>query len=691
MVEGNVVPQRTLQRLERDLGGVSLRSDGRTFELHHEGRCLLVLPVWPEAVGAAEADVDADAVRVEGPGGAATLSVEGQTVCWQFDARRQVHDTLACFTGGQIAAEQWHTFVFNGHDRLWDAAQDVRVPIKSCNAVVGEVRANWFGNVPPRVAAFDLGAAGWLGVSLPGALSVAQTTLGFHRGRFGIELSEYRPSADAGPLRVYLRAGLRSPEEALSFHAEMTRKLGHWRDRREHPAWWSLPRWGMYDENCFVGRTSLDAPDARDSPLTAARIRAWAEQVRQVTGVDEFFIAYDQGYFRRYGEYVPVDSLGGVEGFRGLIDEMRRRGVRTGLYCHPFHADLGIPVIAEHPEWLVQGDNPSAPPVSGDMRLGTLDWTHPGARDYMAGVVRRIVSAEPGCLNADWLMVNNNHVPDPLACRFHDRGWGIGDRMAYLARKAIYEAAKAHKPDVLVSFIGCDPVLQETADLFWVNESWGESCDNWHRMARAVSRCLPGTLLAVNPYILSHTKHAEFATVMPAYSVPAAMPLNHIHTHGHSKQWQPMTPENLRRWAASWRVYANAPMHADQPRQVDLDGDRLTAWRKHARGPLAGFYAALALGRRALVTYSEREARVMACDYVVVDVPLPPGAVVSAVEAVAGDGAVAAQPGCLIERDGERFVRLELSDSGAGQTGGGGPLYVRITYTLPGQGCDAAP
>ncbi|HEX7011006.1 MAG TPA: hypothetical protein VF184_13570 [Phycisphaeraceae bacterium] len=201
-------------------------------------------------------------------------------------------------------------------------------------------------------------------------------------------------------------------------------------------------------------------------------------------------------------------------------------------------------------------------------------------------------------------------------------------------------------------------------------------------MARAVSRCLPGTLLAVNPYILSHTKHAEFVTIMPAYSVPSAMPLNHIHTHGHAKQWQPMTQENLRRWAASWRVYINAPMTADQPRRIDFDGQRLTAWRKHAHGPLAGFYAALALGRRAMATYSPTEARVMACDYLVADVPLPPQAILTAVEAVADDGSAQPQPFSMIERSGQRLVRLELADSGSGQTGYGGPLYIRIAYTL---------
>ncbi|HEX7011005.1 MAG TPA: hypothetical protein VF184_13565 [Phycisphaeraceae bacterium] len=452
--------QDTLERLELSLeNGFRLHGDRQALTIQHGRQPLIRLPIWPREVDGKNAEPRLEPNKLDLRSGreCVSLTIEHDAICWQFESSREVFDTLACFVGGWIDARQWHTFVFNGHDRVWDASEAAAVQIKSCNEVIGEVRGNWFGNVPPRVAAFDLGEAGWMAVSIPAALSVAETTFRFHNGAFGLELHGYRPTAEAGPLRVYLRPGLASPEDALEFHSQVTRALGYWRDRANHPAWWALPRWGMYDENCHAGQTSLDAPDAQRSPLTAQRVRDWVEQVRHVTGLEEFFVFFDQGYFRRYGEYTPVDSLEGVEGFRRLIDTMRQRGVRTGLYCHPFHVDLGIPQVAAHPEWLVRGHELSAPPVSSDMRLASLDWTHPEARRYMQEVVRRLVSPEPGCLNADWLMVNNNHVPDPRACRLHDPSWGVGDRMAYLVRKSIYETAKRHKPDVLVSFIGCDP------------------------------------------------------------------------------------------------------------------------------------------------------------------------------------------------------------------------------------------
>lgn len=610
---------------------------------------------------------------------------EAGTIRCAFRSTGASADSLVCFPGGSIHASEWRTFVFNGHDRLWDAAEDAAVEVKSCNPVCGRVADDWYTNVAPRVAAFHLHDGSWLAVSVPGALPVAATVFHFHDSRFHITFRGYRPTCREAPLlRVYLKPGLATAEEALTFHAEVTAEVGHRSSCASGPDWWSWPRWHMYDENCLAGETSLNAPDAAQSPLTAERLRDWVKQVRDVTGTASLLVAFDQGYFTRYGQYMPVDSLGGVAGFRKVIDELREDGVRVGLYCHPYHVDTHIPEIAAHPDWLVQGHEPGAPRVVSNMALASLDWTHPEAREYMYNVVRRLVSSESGCLNADWLMMNNSHVPDPLTCRFHDPDWGIGDRMAYLARKAIYDTAKSCETATMVSYIGSDPFLQDTTDVVTINESWGETCDNWHQMAHVVTRCFPGKLFATSPYILSHPKHAEFVTALPAYSVPTAMPLSKIHIHGHSTKWVPMTVENHRRWASSWQVYQNAPMTPGQVTHVDFSGGQLDAWRQYTAGPLSGFYAALAIQCRALVTYSESEARVMAMDYLVADIPLPPGATVRGVDCVLEDGSRESMPSAVVELNGGRFVRIELTDCGAGQRGREGYLYLSVLYDLEG-------
>jgi hypothetical protein len=54
------------------------------------------------------------------------------------------------------------------------------------------------------------------------------------------------------------------------------------------------------------------------------------------------------------------------------------------------------------------------------MQVRFVDWTHPDARDYLRRRIHYLLSPEPGGLNADWLCVHNNHVPDPRQWKFHD-------------------------------------------------------------------------------------------------------------------------------------------------------------------------------------------------------------------------------------------------------------------------------
>jgi hypothetical protein len=117
-------------------------------------------------------------------------------------------------------------------------------------------------------------------------------------------------------------------------------------------------------------------------------------------------------------------------------------------------------------------------------------------------------------------------------------------------------------------------------------------------------------------------------------------------------------------------------MTADQERWLDYQEGEVFACRKYTQGPLAGFYAARTFGRRCFATYSETQALVASTLEQVVDVPLPPGAEITGVEAVRHDGGTVVWPfQAVSDGRGER-VRLEVQDSG------GEVLYYRIRYHL---------
>lgn len=265
-----------------------------------------------------------------------------------------------------------------------------------------------------------------------------------------------------------------------------------------------------------------------------------------------------------------------------------------------------------------------------------VNWTHPDARDYLRRRIHYLLSAEPGGLNADWLCVHNNFVPDPRQWRFHDLRWGLGDLTKFKVMREVYQAAKAAKPEAMVRWIIAESWGQPFVDRVYLNEDWSDTCDHWFRMARIVTRTLAGTLVDATPWFLSWAEAQEFWMVLPAFGVAGNHPLSQFRV-GRRGDWEEAQPEDHRRWAASWQVYRNAPMTADQERRLDYQEGEVFAGRKYKQGPLAGFYAARAFGRRCFATYSETQALLAGTLEQVVDVPLPPGAEIAGVEAVRHD------------------------------------------------------
>lgn len=603
-----------------------------------------------------------------GPGLAAevVVGVDHGHLFYEVRARENFFPRFTYLPDSRIHASRWQTFVYNSDDRQWVADQDKVVGVTAASVVLGEVQATWYPNVAPHVAAYKLSDGTWLGMCVPGPLPVAELQFRWINRRFSLRFDYLRPSGAEGQMpRVYLAPGLSEPESALEIQAALTQALGFWRDRRGHPGWWNLPVWGLYDENCWVGGSGVNPPPPASRALTPARVKNWVKRVEAITGLREFFIMAEQGYFSRYGEFEPVASLGKTKGMRRLIDDLRRQGKRVGLYFHPFFVDRRIPEIARHPEWLAQGDAaPSAVPISANMQVAFVDWTHPDAREYLRRRIRYLLSAEEGCLNCDWLCVHNNHIPDPRQWKFHDPRWGVGDLLKFKVMREVYQAAKSAKPEALVRWIIAESWAQPFVDRVYLNEDWSDTCDNWFRMARIVTRTLPGTLVDATPWFLSRAKAREFWMVLPAFGIACNHPLSQfrIGRHGH---WEQAQPEDHRRWAASWRVYQNAPMTADQERRLDYRDGELVAYRKYTRGLLAGFYAARTLGRRCFATYNEYQALVTSTLAQVVDVPLPPGMDIAGVETVRHEGRASACSFQLVKQDCGMTARLEAQDSGA--------------------------
>jgi hypothetical protein len=143
----------------------------------------------------------------------------------------------------------------------------------------------------------------------------------------------------------------------------------------------------------------------------------------------------EQGAYRCYGDYRPIDTMGSVDGFRQMVDNLREENVRVAYYIHPFLTNTRVDFYREHPEAFCKPKDPDHRTRYGlehgdsSPRFELVDWTHPVGREHMLNQVEMLISDGPGCLNCDWLRSNQWKSPDPRVFDFHDPDWGIGDLM----------------------------------------------------------------------------------------------------------------------------------------------------------------------------------------------------------------------------------------------------------------------
>ena len=121
---------------------------------------------------------------------------------------------------------------------------------------------------------------------------------------------------------------------------------------------------------------NLRAIDAHDLPVDVVQVDdGWSPGLGEGLGVAE-----------RFGS-LPA-----------LVDEIRSSGRRAGLWLAPFLVGSRTTLAREHPDWLV-GD---AGRNWGQQLVG-LDVTHPGVRELLVHVLRRVVDLGIDYLKLDFL------------------------------------------------------------------------------------------------------------------------------------------------------------------------------------------------------------------------------------------------------------------------------------------------
>ncbi len=631
-------------------------------------------------------------------GGAVHLAIRDGYVCYWMETDQQRLESLTYFPSSAATGNDWQTYLSDDHDRRWDIALDAEVLISSAYPGMnvddadghgmtdpGDMPPTWIWNIPVRALSFLTDDGDWLGLSVPGALPLGVTRLRMEAQQFSMTFQVVQASCEEWQLpQIYFVPGLCGPYDVLDSHRGISQTRG-WVIEKDpdHPEWWTYPYFKCVDEMLRVHGAWFKYDDEGNpsTALTTENWLNWIETVAESTGLEGRMNAViDQFWSYRYGSRVVTDELGGVEGLRKTIDELREKGIRVGLYLHQYTIDKSIPFYQEHPECFCESLDPDfqlrhGVQVGADSSLAYIDWTHPGGRQYVLDMIELMLSDAEGCLNADWLLLHNTLAPDPRLYRFHDPSWGIGDLMQYKALRECYQHAKRIKPDVLVRRQSpAEPCFQPYYDQINLCEHWKPQMTDCYKRGRIATRLLQDVFFTTDAWFVTRTKGYEYYMNMPVWNAPEIESVSHaIHPYMHHV---PLTEKDYRRRYAGLQVYMNAPVNISDRCQVEWECGELQASRRYTRGPLAGFYAAMALSPRCLVTYSSNQALIAATEVRRTQVPLPPNAQVTSVQQVLHSGEERPHDYELVSADCGKQICTQIPDSASEIA------YLRVRYEL---------
>lgn len=103
------------------------------------------------------------------------------------------------------------------------------------------------------------------------------------------------------------------------------------------------------------------------------------------------YIQLDDGYQSALGDWLVCNEKF-PHGLEFLAAEIKKTGLKPGIWLAPFLVEKRSKLFAEHPEWMVRNRNGEIvfPMKWRSGEAAILDGTHPGAQQFLTGLFRRL-------------------------------------------------------------------------------------------------------------------------------------------------------------------------------------------------------------------------------------------------------------------------------------------------------------
>lgn len=370
--------------------------------------------------------------------------------------------------------------------------------------------------------------------------------------------------------------GEKSDNDAIEAYVRYMRSEGYLKKDitdKPIPDWWKEPifcSWGQMrydyreDHDGHENGTFINVTNYSTEAIHRDYMKTFEEK-----GIQPGTVIIDMGWAKNppYAEPSPKRWMN----MRAFIDEQHQKGIKVLLWYTPV-VTQGLPIEA----CMTLEGKAVAP-----------DPTSPVYQQILAEEIRKMLSSEEGCLNADgfkidftqctpsesgrftsylesfWALINEDvekFMYKPLSKRrelikTHGNKWGVEILKGYI--ELMYQAMKSVKEDAVLMTHTANPYFAEVVDILRLNDLDGECEDVLGVMtnrARISKMCSQSWLIDTdNDLMIDKKRWRDYIQLQPALGIPDTYYIKSIATSG-----ERFDDEDYELLKSVWESYRNS-------------------------------------------------------------------------------------------------------------------------------------
>jgi hypothetical protein len=303
---------------------------------------------------------------------------------------------------------------------------------------------------------------------------------------------------------------------------------------KSQPTWWRTPifcGWGEQMSLAFADHGNFEGVN-NDEYCTQALHDEWMDTLA-AKKIRAGQVIIDAGWERagtRGDMYVDEQRWPDL---RGWIEDQQKSGVRVLLW-----------MLA----WNRQGVPDEECVTDADGKAVNVDPTNPAYEKRLRAMIRRMLSDEPGCYNADGLKIDGElGCPQGPGLKNHKNVWGLELQRQYLS--IVRDEARKHKPEAVMGLYMANPYLADMTDVARTADQFSNRPDPTHTMIHRAK-----VLAIANPGRPIDTDHAYYYDVRENWAdimaeqvnIPGGIPcLYHAKLVWHKHPFMPTYMEEM--------------------------------------------------------------------------------------------------------------------------------------------------